>query len=66
MFLINYYMKTEFDYTKEAENLKMVADNVNPIWRKEVVVPYPVLELCTKVCNTINRENKMKIKSNKA
>lgn len=40
--------KTEFDYTKEADNLQLVANNVNSVWRKKVVVPRPIKELCTR------------------
>lgn len=42
---------TEFDYRKEAENLKQVADNLAPTWHRKVVVPLPYLDLCSKqVC----------------
>eukprot|EP00854_Cymbomonas_tetramitiformis_P008077 gene8077-9593_t len=39
--------ESEFDYTKEAENLQKVGDNMNKRWGKYVRVPKPIRELCT-------------------
>jgi aarF domain-containing kinase len=39
---------TEFDYTREANNLDVVADNIMPAWGGRVVVPRPVHGLCTR------------------
>eukprot|EP01111_Echinosteliopsis_oligospora_P014640 TRINITY_DN5551_c0_g1_i2.p1 TRINITY_DN5551_c0_g1~~TRINITY_DN5551_c0_g1_i2.p1 ORF type:complete len:323 (-),score=83.13 TRINITY_DN5551_c0_g1_i2:806-1774(-) len=40
--------KTEFDYVKEAENLDLVANNINNVWNEHVVVPRPFMDLCRK------------------
>lgn len=39
----------EFDYRKEAENLELIANNLNKndYWKKQVVVPTPYKEYCT-------------------
>eukprot|EP01126_Amoeba_proteus_P002666 TRINITY_DN10842_c0_g1_i2.p1 TRINITY_DN10842_c0_g1~~TRINITY_DN10842_c0_g1_i2.p1 ORF type:complete len:500 (-),score=80.46 TRINITY_DN10842_c0_g1_i2:1171-2670(-) len=39
---------TEFDYVLEAENLNRVYSNVMPHWSSKVVIPRPVMSLCTK------------------
>lgn len=39
---------TEFDYTREAENLDTVRTNVLPIWGQFVNIPKPHLSLCSK------------------
>lgn len=39
---------TEFNYVKEAENLELVRSAVIPEWGRQVVIPRPFTELCTK------------------
>ena len=39
---------TEFDYCAEAENLEEVRSTVMPVWGKQVYIPAPHTELCTK------------------
>eukprot|EP01125_Pyxidicula_operculata_P003397 TRINITY_DN1411_c0_g1_i1.p1 TRINITY_DN1411_c0_g1~~TRINITY_DN1411_c0_g1_i1.p1 ORF type:complete len:377 (-),score=48.89 TRINITY_DN1411_c0_g1_i1:578-1708(-) len=39
---------SEFDFTKEAENLERVANNIMPHWNHKVVVPRPFMNLCRK------------------
>eukprot|EP01066_Platyproteum_vivax_P013805 Platyproteum_vivax@DN6233_c0_g1_i2.p1 len=39
---------TEFDYRKEAGNLRAVRDRVLPVWKRWVEIPEPVEHLCTK------------------
>ena len=38
---------TEFDYRGEARNLKEIADNIMPLFGKEVYIPQPHMDLCT-------------------
>lgn len=40
--------QTEFDYRGEAENLREIRDNILPVFGSKVVIPEPVLDLCTK------------------
>lgn len=39
---------TEFDYRGEAQNMLEIHDNIMPVYGDKVVIPKPVLELCTK------------------
>jgi aarF domain-containing kinase len=43
---IEKHFDTEFDYTLEAQNLRVVGDNVNAVFGKRVVVPRPIASLC--------------------
>jgi hypothetical protein len=38
---------TEFDYRKEADNLRAVRENVLPKWGRRVAIPEPIDHLCT-------------------
>lgn len=39
---------TEFDYSKEADNLTTVSNNILPEWGDKVSIPYPIKSFCTK------------------
>lgn len=41
-------LMTEFDYLREANALERVSTNIMPHFGEEVVVPRPVMELCTR------------------
>jgi aarF domain-containing kinase len=39
---------TEFDYTKEGQNLNSVRNNITPRFKNEIDIPKPYLEYCSK------------------
>lgn len=39
---------TEFDYTKEAENLNIICEAIMPKWNHAVAIPKPHMELCSR------------------
>lgn len=39
---------TEFDYVAEGRHLQTIADLISPKWSKEVVIPRPKMEHCSK------------------
>lgn len=43
-----YILYEEFDYSKEAQNLKLVRDITLPKWGHAVAIPSPIMELCSK------------------